>query len=77
MNVNSGARENEMRRCKCTVLCGYNDGCNGVNEGYYTENDKNVEKYFQKGANAHCCMLTNAVAELTIKDSYNDSEVSP
>ena len=26
-------------------MCGYNDGCNGVNEGYYTENDKNVEQY--------------------------------
>ena len=47
------------------------------NEGNLTENDKNVEKYFQKGANAHRYMLTNTVAELTIKDSYNDSEVYP
>ena len=47
------------------------------NEDNLTENDKNVEKYFQKGANAHRHMLTNTVAELTIKDSYNDSEVYP
>ena len=63
--------------CKCTIKRGYTREMDVGNEDNLTENDKNVEKYFQKGANAHCYMLTNAVVELTIKDSYNDSEVYP
>lgn len=63
--------------CKCTIKRGYTCEMDVGNEDNLTENDKNVEKYFRKGANAHFCMLTNAVAELTIKDSYNDSEVYP